>query len=261
MKARHRRRRPAPTSGIKNNRSSHEALHRDTTGAQPESMVDRAAREQRHLGPPLGPRSESAERHRRTPSPAAQSHGNPALCASRAATAGIRRKRVRQLDAVSSWMPARPVPWFWRISGLSRGVLEVLLRCWHGYVAPERTPPHAARPSPLVVGGRASPGRSTHRSRTQLVRRLQRQQLDGQRRSRRALLRPAKRASPRRRRPACSRSSDSGVFSASAAMPAPRAKPGRAGHDRGAGHDVSASLAATGSSTVVLKPFLSLAVR
>jgi hypothetical protein len=104
-------------------------------------------------------------------------------------------------------------------------------------------------------GGRASPGRSTHRSRTRLVRRLQRQQLDGQRRSRRALFRPAKRASPRRRRPACSRSSDSGVFSASAAMPAPRAKPGRAGHD------VSASLAARGLSTVVLKPFLSLAVR
>jgi hypothetical protein len=43
-------------------------------------------------------------------------------------------------------------------------------------------------------GGRASPGRSTHRSRTRLVRRLQRQQLDGQRRSRRALFRPAKRA-------------------------------------------------------------------
>lgn len=104
-------------------------------------------------------------------------------------------------------------------------------------------------------GGRASPGRSTHRSRTRLVRRLQRQQLDGQRRSRRALFRPAKRASPRRRRPACSRSSDSGVFSASAAMAAPHAKPGRAGHD------VSASLAATGLSTVVLKPFLSLAVR
>jgi hypothetical protein len=38
-------------------------------------------------------------------------------------------------------------------------------------------------------------------------------------------------------------------------MPAPRAKPGRAGHD------VSASLAETGLSTVVLKPFLSLAVR
>jgi hypothetical protein len=38
-------------------------------------------------------------------------------------------------------------------------------------------------------------------------------------------------------------------------MPAPHAKPGRAGHD------VSASLAATGLSTVVLKPFLSLAVR
>jgi hypothetical protein len=50
--------------------------------------------------------------------------------------------------------------------------------------------------------GRASPGRSTHRARTRLVRRLQRQQLDGQRQSRRALLRPAKRASPRRRRPA-----------------------------------------------------------
>jgi len=37
-----------------------------------------------------------------------------------------------------------------------------------------------------------------------------------------------------------------------AAMPAPRAKRGRAGHD------VSASLEATGLSTVVLKPFLSV---
>jgi hypothetical protein len=104
-------------------------------------------------------------------------------------------------------------------------------------------------------GGRASPGHSTHHSRTRLVRRLQRQHLDGQGRSRRALLRPAKRASPRRGRPACSRSSDSGVFSASAPMPAPRAKRGRAGHD------VTARLAATGLSTVVLKPVLSLAVR
>jgi hypothetical protein len=33
MKAGHRRRRPAPTSGIKNKRSSHEAPHRDTTGS------------------------------------------------------------------------------------------------------------------------------------------------------------------------------------------------------------------------------------
>ena len=72
-------------------------------------------------------------------------------------------------------------------------------------------------------GGRGSPGRPTHHSRKWPVRRLQRQQLDGQRRSRRALLRLAKRASPRRRRSACSFSSDSGVFSAPAAMPAPRA--------------------------------------
>ena len=83
---------------------------------------------------------------------------------------------------------------------------------------------------------------------------LQRQQLDSQGRSWRALFRLAKPAFPRRRRPACSPSSDSGVFSAPAAMPAPRAKRGRAGHD------VSASLGATGLSTVVLKPFLSLAV-
>jgi hypothetical protein len=156
--------------------------------------------------------------------------------------------------AGSDGCPAGPARCFWRISGVSRGVLQVLFRCWHGYVAPERTLPHAARPSPLVVAvalrrsldssllNAAGEAPATPATR-------------GQRRSWRALLRLSMRASPRRRRPECSRSSDSGVFSGSAAMPAPRAKPGRAGHD------VSASLAATGLSTVVFKPFLSLAVR
>jgi hypothetical protein len=81
----------------------------------------------------------------------------------------------RGLLAGTRGCPAGPARCFWRISGLSCGALQVLLRCWHGYVAPERTLPHAARPSAARCRGRASPGRSTHRSRTRLVRRLQRQ--------------------------------------------------------------------------------------
>jgi hypothetical protein len=82
-----------------------------------------AGREQARAGPALGAlASGQCERRDATPSP-------------------------RPLHGLRSG----PAPCFWRISGVRRGVPQVLLRCWHGYVAPERTLPHAARPSPLVV--------------------------------------------------------------------------------------------------------------
>jgi hypothetical protein len=64
MKAGHRRRRPASTSGVKTKRSSHEAPFGIRPEAQPESAVHRAGRDDRLRGLPLGPSTESAACHR-----------------------------------------------------------------------------------------------------------------------------------------------------------------------------------------------------
>jgi hypothetical protein len=68
------------------------------------------------------------------------------------ASAGTRGR----LLAGARGYPAGPAPCFWRISGLSRGVLQVLLRCGHGDVAPERLFSNAARPLPLSWRSRFS---------------------------------------------------------------------------------------------------------
>ena len=75
MKAGHRRRRPATTGGIKNERSGHELHTRLRTGAQPESTLHRTTG---HLCQPATA-ARATQRKRRAPQPdivaTAQSHG------------------------------------------------------------------------------------------------------------------------------------------------------------------------------------------